>query len=162
MHCPKCGNEDSRVVESRDTGDAVRRRRECLKCGARYTTYERIERPNIAVVKKNGARELFDRAKLKRAILMSVGRFLGGDVETEKLVTHIEERIYDFGENEISSSRIGDTVMEELAATNEVAYIRFASVYRKFKTADEFILALKELREVRPECAEKSQKSDEK
>lgn len=149
MHCPKCGYEDSKVVESRDTGDAVRRRRECLKCGARYTTYERTERPNISVVKRNGARELFDRAKLKRAILFSVGRFLGGDMETEKLVSRIEEHIYNLGENEVSSRQIGDAVMEELAKTDEVAYIRFASVYRKFKTADEFISTLRELREDR-------------
>lgn len=147
MHCPKCGFEDSKVIESRDTGDAVRRRRECLKCGTRYTTYERVERPNLAVVKKDGHRELFDREKLKRAILFSVGRFIGGDVETEKLVAKIEENIYDLGESEVSSKQIGDAVMAELAKTSEVAYIRFASVYRKFKNANEFIAALNELRE---------------
>lgn len=146
MHCPKCKSEESKVVESRDTGDAVRRRRKCLDCGARYTTYERIEKPNLAVIKKDDRRELFDRAKLKRAILMSVGQFIGGDIETEKLVAKIEEQIYDLGENEVTSKQIGDIVMSELAKYNEVAYIRFASVYRKFKNADEFIATLKELR----------------
>lgn len=146
MHCQKCGSEDSKVIESRDTGDAVRRRRECLNCGARYTTYERIEKPNLAVVKRDGHRELFDRAKLKRAILMSVGQFIGGDMETEKLVTEVENQIYDIGESEVTSKQIGDAVMRALAKCNEVAYIRFASVYRQFKTADEFIAALKELR----------------
>ena len=152
MHCPKCGNEDSKVIESRDTGDAVRRRRECSKCGTRYTTYERVERPNLAVVKKDGSRELFDREKLKRAILFSVGQFLGGDAEVEKTVSRIEQKIYDFGENEISSRKIGDAVMTELAHSNEVAYIRFASVYRKFGSADEFVSTLKELRENPEKC----------
>jgi transcriptional repressor NrdR len=147
MHCPKCGNDDSKVIESRDTGDAVRRRRECLKCGNRYTTYERIERPNLAVIKKDKRRELFDRDKLKRAIWNSVGKFLNGEVETEEIVAHVEDAIYNLGENEIISQQIGDAVMSELAKRNEVAYVRFASVYREFKNADEFVSALKELRE---------------
>ena len=155
MHCPKCGNDDSKVVESRDTGDSVRRRRECLKCGGRYTTYERIERPNLAVVKKDKRRELFDREKLKRAIWNSVGKFLNGEVETEEIVANVEDAIYGLGESEITSQQIGDAVMGELAKRNEVAYIRFASVYRDFKTADEFISTLKELRE-KPDCPSKT------
>ena len=147
MHCPKCGHDDSKVVESRDTGDAVRRRRECLKCGQRYTTYERVERPNLAVIKKDKRRELFDREKLKRAIWNSVGKFLNGEVEAEAIVANVEDEIYGLGENEITSQQIGDAVMRELAKRNEVAYIRFASVYREFKNADEFVAALKELRE---------------
>jgi len=148
MHCPKCGHDDSKVIESRDTGDAVRRRRECLKCGQRYTTYERIERPNLAVIKKDKRRELFDRDKLKRAIWNSVGKFLNGEVEAEEIVAHVEDAIYGLGENEITSQQIGDAVMSELAKRNEVAYIRFASVYREFKNADEFVSALKELRKI--------------
>ena len=158
MHCPKCGSEESRVVESRDTGDSVRRRRECSECGARYTTYERVERPNLAVLKKDGTRELFDRSKLKRAILFSVGRFLGGDAEVENTVSRIEQKIYDYGENEIKSKQIGDAVMSELAKSNEVAYIRFASVYKKFANADEFVSALKELRENPENCLSNSLK----
>jgi transcriptional repressor NrdR len=151
MHCPKCGSEDSKVIESRDTGEAVRRRRECLNCGARWTTYERIERPNLAVIKKDKRRELFDRDKLKRAIWNSVGKFLGGEMEAEEIVSRVEDAIYGLGENEITSQQIGDAVMKELARRNEVAYIRFASVYREFKTADEFVKALKELRDL-PDC----------
>ncbi len=103
------------------------------------TTYERVERPNLAVLKKDGTRELFDRSKLKRAILFSVGRFLGGDAEVENTVSRIEQKIYDYGENEIKSKQIGDAVMSELAKSNEVAYIRVASVYKKFANADEFV-----------------------
>ncbi len=151
MHCPKCGNDDSKVIESRDTGDSVRRRRECLQCSSRYTTYERIEKPNLAIIKKDKRRELFDRDKLKRAIARSVGKFLGGEVETEEVVARVEDALYSLGENEVTSQQIGDAVMAELARHNEVAYIRFASVYREFKNADEFVEALKELRK-KPEC----------
>ncbi len=159
MHCPKCGSDESKVIESRDAGDAVRRRRECLSCGSRYTTYERVERANLAVIKKDSRRELFDRSKLKRAISSSVGKFLGGEIKTEEVVARVEDALYDLGENEILSKQIGDAVMSELAKRNEVAYIRFASVYREFKNADEFVKALKELRE-KPEC-EKCEKDSE-
>ncbi|MDR0957554.1 MAG: transcriptional regulator NrdR [Candidatus Nomurabacteria bacterium] len=147
MHCPKCGHNDSKVLESRDTGEAIRRRRECLGCGARWTTYERVERPNLAVIKRDTKRELFDRRKLKRAIFQSVGKFLNGEVETEEIVNAIEDELYGLGENEVTSRQIGDAVMKELARRSEVAYIRFASVYREFKDADEFVQALKELRQ---------------
>jgi transcriptional repressor NrdR len=147
MHCPKCGDDESKVIESRDTGDSVRRRRECLKCGSRYTTYERLERPNLAVIKKDKRRELFDRDKLKRAVWQSVGKFLNGEIEVEEIVSHVEDAMYSLGELEITSKQIGDAVMTELACRNEVAYIRFASVYREFKNADEFVAALRELRE---------------
>lgn len=147
MHCPKCNHDDSKVLESRDTGEAIRRRRECLGCGTRWTTYERIERTNLAVIKKDTKRELFDRQKLKRAIFQSVGKFLNGEVETEEIVNAVEDELYGLGENEVTSRQIGDAVMKELAHRSEVAYIRFASVYREFKNADEFVQALKELRQ---------------
>ena len=147
MHCPKCGHDDSKVIESRDTGDAVRRRRECLACGSRYTTYERVERPNLTVVKKDNRRELFDRSKLKRAISSSVGKFLDGEIETEEVISRVEDALYSLGENEINSRQIGNAILSELARRNEVAYIRFASVYREFKNADEFVNTLKELRD---------------
>ena len=146
MHCSKCGDDESKVIESRDTGDSVRRRRECLKCGNRYTTYERLERPNLAVIKRDKRRELFDRDKLKRAVYQSVGKFLDGEVEVEEIVSRVEDAMYSMGELEITSRQIGDAVMSELANHSEVAYIRFASVYREFKNADEFVQALKELR----------------
>jgi len=152
VNCPKCSHSNSKVLESRYTGESMRRRRECLKCGARYTTYERIERPNLAVIKRDKRRELFDRNKLKRAIYQSVGKFLNGEVETEEIVTAVEDAMYSLGESEVTSQQIGDAVMAELACRNEVAYIRFASVYREFKNADEFIATLKELREKPGEC----------
>lgn len=157
MHCPKCGDDDSKVIESRDTGDSVRRRRECLKCGSRYTTYERIERANLAVIKKDKRRELFDRDKLKRAISSSVGKFLDGEIETEEVVSRVEDALYSSGENQVTSNQIGDAVMSELAGRNEVAYIRFASVYREFKNADEFVDTLKELRK-KPDCKDDNPK----
>lgn len=140
MKCPSCKHDDTKVIESRDAGDgdAIRRRRECLACGYRYTTYERIERPNLAIIKKSGERELFDRHKLSAAILRSVGKFLRSDVEVEEIVSAVEDKLYSMGENEIASTQIGDLVLEELASRNEVAYVRFASVYRGLNSLDEF------------------------
>lgn len=129
---------DSRVIESREVGDGVtiRRRRETPD-GRRFTTYERIEKPNLAVTKKDGTRELYDREKLTVAIRRSVGKFIS-EVEIEKIVNDVEENLYAIGESEISSKVIGNFVLDELAKTNEVAYVRFASVYHEFKTLDEF------------------------
>ena len=146
MFCPKCGSSDSKVIESRDATSAIRRRRECLSCGNRYTTYERIEHPNLAVVKKDGRKVLFDRQKLYNAIQRSVGKTLNGETEVDAIVSSVEDKLYGLGDLEIPSRQIGDMVLEELAKRNEVAYIRFASVYREFKNADEFVKELKKLR----------------
>ncbi len=129
---------DSRVIESREVGDGVtiRRRRETPD-GRRFTTYERIEKPNLAVLKKDGTRELYDREKLTVAIRRSVGKFIS-EIEIETIVSDVEENLYSIGESEVPSRAIGDLVLDELAKTNEVAYVRFASVYREFKTLDEF------------------------
>lgn len=131
---------DSRVIESRESADGatIRRRRETLDGKHRFTTYERIERPNLAVVKKDGSRELFDREKLAIAIKRSVGKFFSSEVEVEEIINNVEEALYELGENEVTSSQIGDRVLDELAVRNEVAYVRFASVYHEFKTLDEF------------------------
>ena len=131
---------DSRVIESRESADGltIRRRRESLDGKHRFTTYERIERPSLAVIKKDGSRELFDREKLAIAIKRSVGKFFSSEVEVEEIVNNVEEALYNLGEAEISSSRVGDMVLDELAGRNEVAYVRFASVYREFKTLNEF------------------------
>jgi transcriptional repressor NrdR len=138
---------DSRVIESRESADGVtiRRRREAPD-GKRFTTYERIERPNLAVVKKDGTRELFDRDKLATAIHRSVGKFFSSELEVEQIINHVEDAIYDLGESEVSSRQIGDIVLDELAIRNEVAYVRFASVYHEFKTLDEFEEILKQRR----------------
>lgn len=151
MKCPHCHYQDSKVVESREAGDgdAIRRRRECLQCKHRYTTYERVERPNLAVVKKDGERELFDRNKLFAAIHRSVGKFLTSDLEIEEIVASVEDDLYELGVQEVTSRQIGELVMEQLASRNGVAFVRFASVYREFKTVDEYEAALKQLRDLR-------------
>lgn len=148
MRCPHCSNQDSKVIESRDASEsgAIRRRRECLKCGHRYTTYERVERPNLAIIKKDGGRELFDRNKLFAAIHRSVGKFLSSDLEVEAIVSRVENELYSSGETELPSAAIGDLVLVELGDRNQVAYVRFASVYQEFKTVDEFANALEKLR----------------
>ncbi|HEX6258682.1 MAG TPA: transcriptional regulator NrdR [Candidatus Saccharimonadales bacterium] len=149
MKCPHCHETDLKVIESREAGDgdSIRRRRECLACQYRFTTYERIERPHLAVVKKDGVRELFDRNKLFAAIHRSVGKFLTSDVEIEEIVGRVEEALYALNEPEVSSRLIGDHVLEELLKRNEVAYVRFASVYREFKTLDEFESILNQVRQ---------------
>lgn len=148
MKCPHCQHDNSKVVESREAGDgdAIRRRRECLNCQHRYTTYERVERPNLAVVKKDGARELFDRHKLFAAIHRSVGKFLTSDLEIEEIVGQVEDALYGLNVHELPSRQIGDLVLEQLAERNPVAYVRFASVYREFKTVEEFEEALRQVR----------------
>ncbi|OYW42704.1 transcriptional regulator NrdR [Candidatus Saccharibacteria bacterium 32-45-3] len=141
---------DSRVIESREVSDGltIRRRREAPN-GTRFTTYERIEKPNLAVVKKTGARELYDRAKLSTAIKRSVGKFFSSEVEVEEMIDSIEDSLYDLGENEITSKQIGDKVMDELAMRNEVAYVRFASVYKDFRTLDDFVKILEERKQIK-------------
>ena len=125
---------NSRVLESREVSDgqAIRRRRETLDGKYRFTTYERVEKPNIAVLKKNGSRELFDRQKLEAAIKQSVGKFFSSEIEVERIINQIEDELFGIGELEITSQQIGDVVL------NVLAYVRFASVYYDFKTLDEF------------------------
>lgn len=148
MQCPKCKSNDTRVLESRDAaGPSIRRRRECPDCKGRFTTYERVERPNIAVIKKDGARELFSREKLLHALDKSVGKFFDSNLEIEDLVSRIEDDIYSLNEQEIKSKKIGDVILERLLEVNKVAYIRFASVYNNFTCLEDFEAALKRVRE---------------
>lgn len=137
---------DSRVLESRESADGItiRRRRETMDGKHRFTTYERIEHPNLAVVKKDGSRELFDREKLANAIRRSVGKFFKSEVEIEGIINTVEEKLYELGENEVASKTIGDYVLDELAAKNDVAYVRFASVFHKFETLDDFVKILEQ------------------
>lgn len=134
---------NSRVIESREVSDgmAIRRRRESPD-GRRFTTYERIEKPNLAVIKKNGDRELFDRVKLSNAVRRSVGKFFKSEEEVDEIINVVEDALYALGESEIPSRRIGDQAMDELAKRNEVAYVRFASVYHEFKNLDDFVAIL--------------------
>lgn len=131
---------DSRVLESREVGDGktIRRRRESPD-GRRFTTYERIEKPNLAVIKKDGTRELFDRDKLAGAIKQSVGKFFSSEVEVEEIVTGVEDAIYNIGDSEVFSKQIGAMVLDKLEERNQVAYVRFASVFHDFQTLDDFV-----------------------
>lgn len=149
---PKYKIGDSRVIESREVSDGVtiRRRRESPD-GKRFTTYERVERPNLAVIKKSGVRELFDRDKLSIAIKRSVGKFFVSEVEVEEMIAEIEDSLYAIGENEITSKQIGEQVLDELLLRNEVAYVRFASVFHKFKTLDDFVKILEQRKKQKKE-----------
>ncbi len=131
---------DSRVIESREGSDGVsiRRRRESPG-GKRFTTYERIEKPNLAIIKKDGSRELYDRDKLLTAVRRSVGKFFESEMEIDHIINKVEDNLYALGENEISSRKVGESVLDELLERNEVAYVRFASVYYEFKTLDQFV-----------------------
>ena len=128
---------DSRVIESREVSDgvAIRRRREAPD-GRRFTTYERIEKPNLTVIKKNGSREPFNREKLSSSVHQSVGTFFKSEEDVEKIVDDVETLLYAIGESDVRSKQIGDAVLESLAKNNEVAYVRFASVYFDFTSLD--------------------------
>ena len=134
---------DSRVIESREVGDGktIRRRREAPD-GTRFTTYERIEKPNLAVLKKDNSRELFDRDKLAGAIKQSVGKFFSSELEVETIVNDVEDAVYGLGESEVLSKQIGEIVLQKLEDKNQVAYVRFASVFYDFKTLDDFVNTL--------------------
>jgi len=135
VKCTQCQSDDIKVIESRDVaeGQAIRRRRMCNSCGHRFTTYERLERPQLIVIKNDGKRELFNRAKLLAGLYRACEKTSVSSVELEKVVNAIEQELYECGEQEVRSTRIGELVMDQLARLNEVAYVRFASVYRRFK-----------------------------
>ncbi len=149
MKCPFCGHEEDKVVDSRSAQDgrAVRRRRECLKCKERYTTYEYIEEVTLTVIKSDGRREPFDRQKLLLGIKLACNKRPISLKKMESLVDEIEEEITKLSRSEIPSPKIGELVMEKLKNIDEVAYVRFASVYRKFQDKAEFLAELKKLLE---------------
>ena len=147
MKCPFCSDFDNKVVDSRLTGDSdvIRRRRECLGCGRRFTTYERVEDILPMVIKKDGRREPFDRGKILSGIQTACQKRPISVQMLEEIVDRIEKRVQENGEKEIKSSTVGETVMQELHDLDEVAYVRFASVYRSFKDINEFMDELKDL-----------------
>lgn len=147
MQCPKCHYNGSRVVDSRpaDEGRAIRRRRECEECSFRFTTFERIEATPLLVIKKNGGREEFNRDKILRGLIRSAEKRPVSMEQMEAIVDQVENKIRSLGENEVSTTLIGEYVMENLADLDEIAYIRFASVYRQFKDMGVF---LKEMQEI--------------
>jgi transcriptional repressor NrdR len=140
MKCPFCGKSDTQVKDSRDTVDesAVRRRRECVECGARFTTFERVQLQELTVIKKNGERVPFDREKLIRSISLAVSKCGISTFEVEKLVDDIKRELEGGTVFEIGSKDIGEKVMDRLIKINKVAYIRFASVYKDFREVKDF------------------------
>jgi len=148
VKCPFCPSKDTRVVDKRDTKDltATRRRRECGRCGRRFTTYERVELTNIFVIKKDGSRELFDRNKIKRGIIRSSQKLQIKMDQIDKLVDQVEARIRSRNQKEVRSSTIGEMVLSYLRRLDEVAFIRFASVYRSFKDIGSFEEELRKLK----------------
>jgi transcriptional repressor NrdR len=145
MRCPFCNFEDTKVIDSRlgKEGNNIRRRRECIECSRRFTTYERVEETLPLVVKKDGRREPFDRTKIIAGMQRACEKRPVSIETIEKMVDRLERTLQDAGEKEIDSSRIGAAVMEALHNTDEVAYVRFASVYRQFKDINEFMDELK-------------------
>ena len=148
MQCPSCQNTDSRVLESRsaDTGRSVRRRRECLHCDFRFTTYERVETTPITVIKRNGAKELFSRSKITNGLNRACEKTLLKSERISQIVDDIELQLQQNISKEIKSIEIGELVLTKLKNINEVAYIRFASVYRKFLGINDFIETLDSLK----------------
>ncbi len=135
MRCSQCQFADTKVIESREAGDgqAIRRRRSCPSCGYRFTTYERVERPQLIVIKNDGTRELFSREKLLAGLYRACEKTPVTNLQLERLVSDLEQELYSCGEPEVPSTKLGEKVMDRLAKLNEVAYVRFASVYRRFK-----------------------------
>jgi transcriptional repressor NrdR len=148
MKCPFCGNADTQVVETRlaEDGDFVRRRRQCLSCEKRFTTYERPDVTFPAVVKKDGRRIDYDRAKLQGSMNLALRKRPVSTEQVDNAVERIEEKLLNLGIREIPSSRIGELVMRELKKLDKVAYVRFASVYRSFEDIDEFKTLVDEVR----------------
>ncbi|MBQ3880274.1 MAG: transcriptional repressor NrdR [Oscillospiraceae bacterium] len=140
MKCPFCNELDSKVVDSRptDEGNSIRRRRECLRCHRRFTTYETVESLPIVVIKRDGSREAFDRAKLIRGLLKSCEKRPVSLRQLEELAEDIEQRLQNRLENEVDSQEVGEMVMEKLKDLDDIAYVRFASVYRRFQDIGSF------------------------
>ncbi|MHA1860093.1 MAG: transcriptional regulator NrdR [Candidatus Asgardarchaeia archaeon] len=147
MRCPYCGYEETKVVDSREisNGTIIRRRRECLRCGRRFTTYERIETLNVLVIKKDGRREIFDKQKIINGIMKACEKRPVSYSQIEGIANDIENTIRQEGLKEVESRWIGDFVMERLKELDRVAYIRFASVYKEFKDISDFERELKQL-----------------
>jgi transcriptional repressor NrdR len=147
MKCPYCKTNNDKVIDSRTSGDAfvVRRRRECLECGKRFTTYEKVEETPLRVIKKDNSRDSFDRIKILRGVLKACEKRSVSTDRLEEMVNKIESQLYEMFDKEVSSKFIGRLVMDELKEIDQVAYVRFASVYREFKDINQFLDELKPL-----------------
>lgn len=148
MRCPSCGNPESKVVDSRpsEDGTAIRRRRECLECGRRFTTYERLGDNPLIIIKTDGSSEAYDRQKLMRGLLSACAKRPIAPEQIALLIDSIETELRNASRNEISSKDLGDMVLVRLAKLDDVAYVRFASVYKDFRNVEEFAAALEGLR----------------
>lgn len=151
MRCPSCASLDNKVVDSRVAreGDAIRRRRECLSCGTRFTTYEYVERTPVLVIKKDGRREPFRREKIADGVSKACEKRPIPREEIEALLDRVETRIQAMGQTEVESREIGEAVMDELARVDQIAYVRFASVYREFRDVRHFLDEIRQLLEHR-------------
>ena len=151
MKCPACGHPESKVLDSRpaNEGNSIRRRRECLKCQKRFTTFETIEIAPILIVKRDGTRQQYDRNKLKNGILRSCEKRPISMAQIDDIVARIEKSLYNSLEEEVTSKKISDLVMEELKQIDDVAYIRFAAVYRQFKDSQTFFDEMKKMFETK-------------
>ncbi len=147
MRCPYCGNNEDKVVDSRETmeGSSIRRRRECISCGRRFTTYEYIEKTPLMVIKKDGRREPFNREKIFSGLLKACQKRPVSMERLEKLVSEVQTQIQKKFDREVESRYIGELVIEKLAQVDDVAYVRFASVYRQFKDINQFMRELKDI-----------------
>lgn len=160
MRCPFCSNIEDKVVDSREAkdGDSIRRRRECLSCGRRFTSYERIDEVPYMVVKKDGKRELFDRNKVLSGLLRAAEKRPISTTQLEKIVDEVEKNVQDSLDRELPVSDIGKIIMRRLKALDKVAYVRFASVYLEFADPSDFLSELKILVGGRPAAAAKKKK----
>ncbi len=149
MNCNHCHAADTKVIESREagSGESIRRRRVCTNCNSRFTTYERIERPQLIVIKSNNVRELFTRDKLLAGLYRACEKTSVTSVQLDKLAHEVEEQLYACGDFEVPSAKIGEILMDKLPQLDEVAYVRFASVYRRFKDIAGFERELIQIRE---------------
>jgi transcriptional repressor NrdR len=148
VRCPSCAHLESRVTDSRTsaTGDSIRRRRECEKCGERFTTYERLDRTMPLLVKKDGRREAFDREKLISGLRTACQKRPVTQADHEQVADAVERMLIESSEKEVPTQRIGEEVMRRLSTIDQVAYVRFASVYRSFRDVQEFVLELEQLK----------------
>lgn len=145
MKCPFCGFDESKVIDSRPNDEAIRRRRECLSCGKRFTTYEFVEHMPIVIIKKDGTRQSFDKVKLVNSMVHACDKRQVSLSDIENVATEIEAELQNSLEREVPSTQVGEMVMKRLKSLDEVAYVRFASVYRQFKDINTFMEELSKL-----------------
>ena len=154
MRCPFCAKEENKVIDTRESTDSIRRRRECLVCGRRFTTYERIAQAGLMVIKADGRREAYDRQKLMSGILKACAKRPVSMQTIESVVDKIEHDLHALGKSEVNSQKIGQLLMEELRVLDDVAFVRFASVYRRFADLDSLTIEIQKLKEKKQREAE--------